>query len=233
MIARSRYDIIIIVGLAVAMLTTLTPLAVRAQVPGSSAPQAALKPGTDRWPVKTATDDDARQIVTKPVHITVEELLALPRPADMPLNEANPKYQNHRARGAETTIYTIEAEVVECRLSMDADYHVTVRSEAGQTMVLEIPNPDPTFVPPGGRFARQLAGARREFDTRYHLTVPMKTVPVNVRARITGIGYFGHSSRATEGNLIQLHPLLKIQWLKANPVGNDQVRSGQSPSPTK
>src|ERR1043166_1604584 len=45
------------------------------------APQT-IRPGKDRWSVKTATDPDARKVEAKPVKTTIEEMLKLPRPKD-------------------------------------------------------------------------------------------------------------------------------------------------------
>src|SRR5579883_3026637 len=92
---------------------------------GGAAPAPALvpgeHPGVERWPVKTGTDADASSVGQNNVKgenlgagvvtTTVEELIALPRPANMPpLNSSFPEnsfYQNHRAAPAETTVWKI------------------------------------------------------------------------------------------------------------------------------
>jgi hypothetical protein len=178
-----------------------------------AAPVPPARPGRDRWLVKTASDPDARAIDATPQKTTVEHLLKLPRPAGLPLKETPPAMQDHRAYPVEATVYTVEVDVISSQLMPDGDYKVTLRGASGQTMVMEMPNPAPGFVDPASPFARQVAEARTQFDTKFQ---PERTAgPAVGHARITGIGYFGRAYGAQEptGNLIQLHPVLKVEWL--------------------
>ena len=173
----------------------------------------AVKPGKDRWLVKTASDADAKEINHTPVKSTVEKLLALPRPIDMPMDSYTPFFQEHRARPAETTVWTVEADVTDCRLMPDGDYRVTLKGASGQTMVLEMPDPDPQYVDPQSPFASDIKTARGQFSGKYQPEKVSK--PLSGHARITGIGYFGraYGGKKAEGNLIQLHPVLNVEWL--------------------
>ncbi len=167
----------------------------------------------DRWLIKTASDPEAQEIVAKATPSTVEKLLAIPRPLDMPLDGSNPFFQQHRARPAETTVFSVEADVVDCRLMPDGDYRVTVRGASGKTLVLEMPNPAPEFVDPKSKFADQIKAAREQFSAKFKPET--KAQAVTGHARISGVGYFGrvYGNRTAEGNLIQLHPILNIEWL--------------------
>ena len=107
-----------------------------------------IRPGKDRWPVKTATDPDARSINPKPEKTSVESLLDLPRPVDLPLRESNPTMQEHRARPVETTVYSVEVDVTDCRLMPDGDYRVTLRGASGKTIVMEMPDTAPGLCSP-------------------------------------------------------------------------------------
>ena len=172
------------------------------------------KPGKDRWLVKTASDPEAKEVDKKPVSTTVEKLLALPRPIDMPLDEPSLFFQDHRARPAETTVYSVEADVVSCQLMPDGDYRVTLKGVSGKTMVLEMPNPEPEFVSPDSPFASEIKTAREQFNGKIQ---PERTLKdVSGHARINGIGYYGRNYRkqAVVGNLIQLHPVLNIEWME-------------------
>ena len=172
-----------------------------------------IRPGKDRWPVKTATDPDARSINPKPEKTSVESLLDLPRPVDLPLRESNPTMQEHRARPVETTVYSVEVDVTDCRLMPDGDYRVTLRGASGKTIVMEMPDTAPDFVDPTAPFVKPMREARIAFANKF---TPEKTLkPVVGHARITGIGYFGraYGDKPVEGNLIQLHPVLKVEWL--------------------
>jgi len=177
-------------------------------------PPVAPKPSKrDRWLVKTASDPDAHTINTVPQKTTVEHLLKLPRPSTLPMKETPPAMQDHRAYPVEGSVYTVEVDIVSSQLMPDGDYKVTLRGASGQTMVMEMPNPTPGFVDPASLFAKQIGEARAQFDTKFQ---PDRTAKPTVgHARITGIGYFGRAYGAAEpvGNLIQLHPVLKVEWL--------------------
>jgi hypothetical protein len=57
--------------------------------------------GTERWPVKTLSDEDRARVNLKPVPSTIADLRELPRPASLPWNR--------RAAPVELTTYTIRA----------------------------------------------------------------------------------------------------------------------------
>ena len=209
------------IGLAVVLLGIAAAAQAQSDKPQPEKPPAtpakpaasATKPGSDRWSIKTASDVEAKEIDRTPAKSTVEKLLALPRPLDMPLDGSNPFFQTHRAHPAEATVFTVEADVVDCRLMPDGDYRVTVRGASGKTMVLEMPNPGPDYVDPKSKFASDVKAARGQFEAKAQ---PEKAVkPVSGHAHITGVGFFGrtYGGKTPEGNLIQLHPVLKIEWL--------------------
>lgn len=196
-----------------------------------AAKPAAIKPGKDRWPVKTGADLDAGEVARHPKKATVEQMLAFPRPIDMPLSESNPFYQDRRARPVETSIWTVEADVTQVQLMPDGDYRVTIRGASGQTMVLEMPNPDPAFVDPKGPFAAKIKTARTQFDSKMQPEHTPK--PLTLHARITGIGFFGRAwgKKKVTGNLVQLHPVLNIEWLpKATTEFNEQSKKSTKPA---
>jgi hypothetical protein len=222
----AKTDGIIVVCLVVGMC--LAPLNALAQSetgpakpdgPGAAKKEKeAIKPGNDRWPVKTASDLDVGRVNVKPVKTTVEAMLAIPRPADLPLDDTSTWLQDHRAAPAETTIWTVEADVTRCQLMPDGDYRVTIRGASGQTMVLEMPNPDPKFINPTGPFAGGIKSARVQFDSKEEPTRAPKEITRH--AVITGIGFFSRAhgkkdaNPGNPGNLIQLHPVLSIDWLE-------------------
>ncbi len=168
--------------------------------------------------MKTAADADANDIKRRPERTTVEKLLGLPRPRDFTSEATPPQYQEKRAGPVEKTIYAIEADIVECRLMPDGDYRVVIKGARGDTMVLEMPDPDPRFVDPMGPFAYALKSAREQFDAKVKPERAVK--PLNLHAKITGLGFFGRAYGKTpaKGNLIQLHPVVDFEWL-AKPSG--------------
>ncbi len=181
---------------------------------GQAEPAKSPKKVGDRWLVKTASDADATKIKQTAIKSTIEKLLAIPRPEELPLYETPAKFQDKRVEGVETSIYTVEAEIVEYRLMPDGDYRVVVRGGSGETMVLEMPDPSPEFVSPTSPFAYGIKNARQQFSEKFQ---PEKTTKSGAGyLTITGIGYFGKSygpKRDVKGNLVQLHPVLDIQWI--------------------
>ena len=203
---------------------------------GTTAP-AAPKPHGDRWLVKTASDPDAAKIKTTAQLTTIEKLLAMARPKDMPLDGSNAAYQAKRVAPVEMTVYSVEADVVECQLMRDGDYRVTLKGASGKTLVLEMPDPAPEFVSPDSPFAYGIKAAREQFNSQVK---PEKTpTPMHAHARVTGIGYFAraYGKQKPEGNLVQLHPVLLIDWMekpsKEFAKAAEKEQSKTAPEPKK
>ena len=113
-----------------------------------------------------------------------------------------------------------------------------MRGVTGKTLVLEMPNPGPEFVDPKSKFAAQVKVARDQFSAKVKPETTSQTLTGH--ARITGVGYFGrvYGNRKAEGNLIQLHPVLNIEWLdKPSADFTDPKETPEKPStpvsPTK
>ena len=131
--------------------------------PESVAEEAAagIHPGVERWPVKTGTDADFAKVGVNKldgadlgpgiVDTTVEEMIALPRAANMPpVHSAFTKnnfYQDRRFAPTETTVWRLKVVITEAKLEQDGDYHLVLKSPtSAKTMIGEIPDPDPAFV---------------------------------------------------------------------------------------
>jgi hypothetical protein len=129
-------------------------------IEGADVSPVAEHPGVERWPVKTGTDADVSKVGVNQVNgenlgpgivdTTVEEMLKLPRAANMPPVHSsftkNSFYQNRRAAVTETTVWRLTAVVTEAKLEQDGDYHLVLKDAGGHTMIGEIPNPDPAYV---------------------------------------------------------------------------------------
>jgi hypothetical protein len=143
-------------------------------------PERATKPGVERWPVKTGTDQDVDQVVQQIVPTTIEELISIPRPADMqPPTEIFPAYQEHRASPVETTVWQIEAEIIALKQESDGDYHLVLQGASGETMIGEIPTPRPPFVQTTSPWLGNIKTARAAVDSKLlrHLS-PQDFVPM-------------------------------------------------------
>jgi len=177
-----------------------------------------LKQGIERWPVKTGADADARLVASTPINTTVERLVGLPIPTALagegwPDNGLGP-FQSARARPVELTVYIVEAAVGRYKLETDGDFHIVLEGQSGATMVAEVPDPDPAFLPAVSRWARQISAVRREVDDKLHPEFGFWKVG-NVRVRITGVGFFDrfHHQMGAAVNGIELHPVIDVRFL--------------------
>ena len=175
---------------------------------------APMRPGKHRWGVKTGSDPDAALVETTPVKTTVEKLAKEARPADMlPGTDVFPAYQNRRAEGVERTVYLVEAEIISCRLETSGNFHLTLQGKTGQTMIANCPNPDPEFVDPSSRWAKEIAVARGQIHELLRPEPSMKRA--KQRVRLTGVGFFNrlHGQLGMAPNGVELTPVLSIEWL--------------------
>ena len=185
----------------------------RAPGSGPSLPTASggfseSKPGVLRWSVRTGADADAAHIGDTVVPITIHELAAFPAP-----NSRDPQFQEHRIQPVETTIYRVQATVTAYKEETNGDYHLILTDENGETMVAAAPNPDPAFVSPSSRWAKEIAAVRKAIDERLHPT--FRFSESHLKVRVTGLGYFSypHGVRGEAKNAVQLHPVIAIEFL--------------------
>jgi hypothetical protein len=214
-----------------------------------AAKPAGEHPGVERWPVKTGTDADVKQVGVNKVKgkdlgpgivdTTVEELVALPRPANMPPVHStfplNSFYQDHRAATTEITVWRLTAEVTEAKLEQDGDYHLVLKGKSGKTMIGEIPNPDPKYVKNAvwradikvarDAMNKKLGGPLKPVDFNAENMGPptaVRTFPVadetaamtkvGAKATIIGVGFFdsSHGQTGVAPTAIELHPIFSI-----------------------
>jgi hypothetical protein len=236
-------------------------------------PRLVTKPGVERWPVKTGTDHDValvgrniingRNLGAGIVEATVEELIRIPRSADMsPPTRLFAPFQDRRKSPVETTIWQIDAQIIAMKLEGDGDYHLVLQGPSGQTMIGEVPIPHPPFVDKSSPWTAGILRVREAIDQTLlaklspadfvqldDTLVPREALPPGAHplsmpevlprfetpqegeeamlptfktrvsptpARITGVGFFDkvHGQMGVSLlNGIELHPILKIEWL--------------------
>jgi hypothetical protein len=226
------------------------------------------KPGTERWPVKTAQDPDrgkvGKNVIDSEdlgagiVESTIAELASLPRPPGLEDIRADPpEFQSVRDGVAEVTIWRIEAQIIALKHEADGDYHLVLQGPGGEQMITEIPTPSTRFVG-DSPWLDNFAAARREIDDKLvrHLSPadfglvqgtfmphaammfqpreaadpgvsfvtppplslqlqPLFQTAIRPTAvRITGVGFFDreHGATGAAPNVIELHPVLKVEW---------------------
>ncbi len=182
-------------------------------LPARSVPSTEMSRSPSfRWNVRTGSDPDALHVTEKPVPITVEELIAKPRPKGMEtLADAEGTYRNQRAEGVERTIYEVEAIVVAWKLQMSGSYHLNLEGKTGQTMIGICV--DPQRVGRHSRWAKQISAVRKKIWDKLKpaSTYSRGTWP----ARVRGVGFFNvvHGQSGVAPNGLELTPILDSEWL--------------------
>jgi hypothetical protein len=117
-------------------------------------PELATKPGAERWTIKTGQDPAAAKVGDLIVMggkgivpATVEELIRIPRPADMlPVNSSVKKYETRRAAPVEFTVWQVTGMIIALKLEVDGDYHLVVQGASGDMMIAEVATPTKPFL---------------------------------------------------------------------------------------
>lgn len=159
----------------------------------------SIKPGKERWAVKTVTDKDSASIYPVPVQIRISDLRALKAPPKLTFNLP-------RQGPVEKTTYITTCTVREYLAEADGDFHLVLIDTAGNTMIGEIPNP---LFCEHSRFRNQITDARKKFIS---LVIDGRLIKTGIY-KITGIGFFDklHGQTGVSPNGIELHPIINIQ----------------------
>jgi hypothetical protein len=175
----------------------------------------AQRCGKERWSVKTGTDSAAAQVTLSSAQpAAIADLIALSPPSPIP--------PDTRVGPTENTVFILNATLTDYKIESgatgDSDYHLVLMDDQGNTMVAEIPSP--SCVDSSSPFANQIANARSEFDAQFTVTSSFQTA--NVPVQVTGVGFFdfAHGQHGAAPNVIELHPILDIQFNPA-PAPND------------
>lgn len=181
--------------------------------------------GVWRWDVKTAKDLAADQIDSIPIDTTIAALRNEARPP-VTVGPNTPRqspveFRTYRIRGTLT-----EAKWEGSPTDGDDDYHLVIKDNDGNSMVVEIPSPACAgqISPRSGRASRFLAGITHSRST-YDATAPISRSAfraVNRAVEVVGIGFFdkltaAHVPRGSAPNQIELHPVTQLTFL-ATPV---------------
>jgi hypothetical protein len=159
--------------------------------------------GVERWSVKTGTDADASLVdLLNPTATTIADLTSLSAPSSIP--------SDSRIQPTETTLYQVTATLDEFKLESDSDYHLVLDDGNGNTMIAEIPSP--SCVDSSSPFLTGIESARNEFDNQYSATTSFQTADASVT--VTGVGFFDfyHGQTGVAPNVIELHPVIDIQF---------------------
>ena len=217
---RKRSNVGKVIGAAIAAGTAAT-VGGGLYSSATEAPPPIVCGGTERWNVKVANDPDAVQISPNPQgpHKVSDLNQILPGPIAAGGRMA-----------AEKKRYTVRGLLSYFKKEDDGDYHVVITdppgdfargetSPNGRSMVVELPNADclrgkSGKGPATSVLGQSMAEARASFEEQVRGisgTKINRPIPVTV----TGVGFFdrAHGQTGAAPNVIELHPVLKIEWL--------------------
>lgn len=158
--------------------------------------------GTERWTVKTATDDDRHHINTKARDVSIRYLRKRTTPSYRP--------QTGRVAPVELTTYRVHARLVEYVREDDGDDHLVLQDKAGRTIIAEIP--DPTCVAHISPVKAAIRTARDHMTARYNVTSDFTFT--NQRVIVKGVGFFDyfHGQTGMAPNDLELHPVTGLRF---------------------
>ena len=153
--------------------------------------------GFERWPVKTLTDPQARQVDFAAHPATVRYLGSLP---------ANPGGQDSRGP-LEKRAFAVQARLIGVKRELDSDYHL-ILAENGARMIAEIPLSGCTGVDAPHRHA--MIAVRAALDRAVGGPVGDSWIHPDLRVHIVGVLFFDfpHGQSGHARNYAELHPVI-------------------------
>jgi hypothetical protein len=210
--------------------TVLTVLALVTAPALVGAQQVVLKPGVERWPIKTSALDDG----TKGKPAKLGDLLGLGNAADVKRND--PRFKEARIPGEQVPIgkegdlITTTGWLHLVALEDDGDYHIQIsgsQTDGNNCLIVETPKNDEEFVKDDAKLIEH-AAAVRLFIRKNLLHDAMKEPSGNGNkmthppfVRVTGALFYddshvGDEPRGKKGmkaaTLWELHPIVSIAF---------------------
>lgn len=158
--------------------------------------------GTERWSVKTGTDNDVLSVSLVPVPTTIAQLTALPVPA-------NQSATCNRNPPTETTVYElVDVNLHFHSLESDSDYHIVASDQSGNSMIVEAVYPGCVghdACSNNAPFTCEISRTRESADALHAANQDMV-------GTVVGVGFFDflHGQSGVAPNGIELHPLLAL-----------------------
>jgi hypothetical protein len=152
--------------------------------------------GFERWPVKTLTDPQARQVDFAPHPATVRYLGSLP---------ANPGGEDSRGP-LEKRAFSVRARLIGVKREIDSDYHL-ILAAGGARMIAEMPLAGCTRANAAHRGA--MLAARAALDRAVGGPVGDAWTHTNLRVHVVGVLFFDfpHGQSGHARNYAELHPV--------------------------
>jgi hypothetical protein len=168
--------------------------------------------GTERWQIKTVSDSQTDRIDWSPKPTSIAELVSI----------QPPKVLDDSRADAEKRVYSVEAVLLgwkaETGTHGDRDFHLVIGDPAGlgHTLIAEVPSGDCAGACRSSHVqqfiqARQvLVGRLLEPQAHFRRLNPGWVV------RVEGVGFFDvyHNQIGVAENCIELHPVLRIEFVR-------------------
>ena len=160
--------------------------------------------GFERWPVKTLSDPEARQVNFAVHPATVRYLGSL---------RASAGGQDSRS-ALESRVFGVQARLVSVKREADSDYHL-VLSEGGTTMIAEMPF---TGCTSGAQHRYAMTTARAELERAVGGPVGESWIHPSLRVRVVGVLFFdfAHGQSGHARNYVELHPVTGFRVLTSS-----------------
>jgi hypothetical protein len=157
--------------------------------------------GFERWPVKTLSDPQARELNYTPHPATVRYLGSLP---------ARPGGQDSRGP-LETRTFAVRARLVGVKREEDSDYHLILVA-GGASIIAEMPLVGCTA---GAQHRYAMTAARAALERAVGGPVGSSWIHPNLRVRLVGVLFFDfpHGQSGHARNYAELHPVLGFRVL--------------------
>jgi len=174
----------------------------------AAVPQCGVHCGTERWSVKTLSDDDAGDVDFDPRNHSVRFLRNRVRPTRLP---------DTRIPGIEFQTFRVRARLIGFKKETnDNDFHVVIADlrDPSETMIIEFPDSDCSGVCSSAQQA-EMQAARQAFFDRFGEppTGRLKKVKEKVVVLIEGVGFFDrfhHQTGVARPSGLEIHPVLSF-----------------------
>ncbi len=160
--------------------------------------------GTERWTVKTLSDDGVGCVDFRPKPTTIFWLVSEPIP-ELVSDHA-------RIRPAECLVWEVTGKLLAFKMEDDGDFHIILEdlTQPKATMVVEIPDTACQGACSGSH-ETEMAQARAIFIRSFGLpTHRFHIVQETTLVTVTGVAFFDfkHGQRGVAANGIELHPVI-------------------------
>ncbi len=160
--------------------------------------------GTERWAVKTLSDEGVGCVDFRPKPTTISWLVSQPIPERVS--------DGSRANPAECQVWQVTGKLVEFKKEDDGDFHIVLEDPTlpKTTMVVEIPDAGCQGACAGSHES-EIAQARDTFIRTFGLpTHRFHIVQETTVVTVTGVAFFDfkHRQRGLAANGIELHPVI-------------------------